>query len=463
MHKSIFRAYSIRGVYGETLTADDMRQIGRAAGTLLGNQGIDRAVVGRDHRHSSSELALALQEGLISTGMHLADVGPCPTPMLNFATDHYGCGAGLMVTASHNPPQYNGLKIRTDRTLQDDGLLELWRIAEEGAFIHAQDARRQGARAPADPRPAYLKAILKRANVGAPKCFVVDAAHGAAGPFVPRLLSALGCQVIPLHCTPDGAFGKRTPDPTAAGALDALAERVVAEGADGGFAYDGDGDRVAMVDETGQPVYADRLLILLAREALAAHPGATVVYELSCTQALPETVRALGGAAISCPVGYAFVHQAMRESEAILGGESAGHVFFGDPEFGFDDAMLATAKLVALLSRSDKSLSALLAQLPQYVRAPSRRLHCPDEYKQAAIAHARQAFEAQGREIEHLDGVKVHLDAGWGLFRASNTQPAVTLHCEALDAQRLAEIETLLLDTVRATLAHFGVEMQDAH
>jgi phosphomannomutase/phosphoglucomutase len=458
MHKSIFRAYSIRGVYGETLTAEDMRQIGRAAGTVLGNEGIDRAVVGRDHRHSSLELAQALQEGLVSTGTHLADIGPCPTPMLNFATDHYGCGAGLMVTASHNPPQYNGLKIRTDQTLQGKALLELWEFAQQGVFRQGQ-----GSQAQADPSVAYLEAIRRRANVGAPRRFVVDAAHGAAGPFVPRLLQALGCPVIPLHCTPDGAFGQRTPDPTAAGALDALAERVVAEGADGGFAYDGDGDRVAMVDETGQPAYADRLLILLAREALAAHPGATVVYELSCTQALPETVRALGGTALSCPVGYAFVHQAMRESGAILGGESAGHVFFGDPAFGFDDALLATARLVALLSRSDEPLSCLLAQLPQYVRAPSRRLHCPDQLKQAVIAQAGQAFETQGHELERLDGVKVHLDGGWGLFRASNTQPAVTLHCEARSVERLAEIEALLLDTVHAALARFGVEMQDAH
>jgi phosphomannomutase len=218
-----------------------------------------------------------------------------------------------------------------------------------------------------------------------------------------------------------------------------------------------------MVDETGQPVFADRLMILLAREALAAQPGATIVYELSCTQALPETVRALGGTAISCPVGYAFVHQAMRESGAILGGESAGHVFFGDPEFGFDDAMLATAKLTALLSRAHQPLSKLLAQLPQYVRAPSRRLHCPDQFKQTAIAHADRAFEDQGHEIERLDGIKVHLDGGWGLFRASNTQPAVTLHCEARNVERLAEIEALMLSTVRDTLASFGVEMQDAH
>jgi phosphomannomutase/phosphoglucomutase len=245
--------------------------------------------------------------------------------------------------------------------------------------------------------------------------------------------------------------------------LDALAKRVVAEQADGGFAYDGDGDRVAMVDENGQPVFADRLLILLAREALAALPGGTVVYELSCTQALPETVEALGGRAIPCPVGYAFVHDAMRASNAVLGGESAGHVFFGDPDFRFDDAMLATARLAALLSRTDAPLSDLLAQLPQYVRAPSRRIHCPDDVKAAVIAQAGRTLDAQGYEIERMDGIKVHAAGGWALFRASNTQPAVTLHCEARDAVHLAEIEALMLRTVRATLTGFGVEMQDAH
>lgn len=458
MDKSIFRAYSIRGVYGETLTAGDMRRIGQAAGTALASQAIDRATVGRDYRHSSEELASVLQEGLLSTGMHLTDIGPCPTPLLNFGTDHYQSGAGFMVTASHNPPHYNGLKIRTDRTLQDDALLEIYQIAERGEFRQGR-----GSRALADPRPAYLEAIRRRMQVGAPKRFVVDAAHGAAGPLVPGLLESLGCKVIPLHCTPDGNFGNRTPDPTAAGALDVLSERVVAEGADGGFAYDGDGDRVAMVDETGQPVFADRLMILLAREALAAHPGAAVVYELSCTQALPETVRALGGRAISCPVGYAFVHEAMRASGAILGGESAGHVFFGDPEFSFDDATLATAKLATLLSRTNECLSRLLSELPQYVRGPSRRLHCPDDLKHAAIEQAASAFDAQGHPIERLDGVKVHLDDGWGLFRASNTQPAVTLHCEARNAARLAEIEALMLGIVQTTLAALGVEMQAAH
>jgi phosphomannomutase/phosphoglucomutase len=277
------------------------------------------------------------------------------------------------------------------------------------------------------------------------------------------LLDSLGCQAIPMHCAPDGQFGNRTPDPTAPNALDALAARVVAEKADGGFAYDGDGDRLAMVDETGQPVFADRLMALIARDVLADHPGATVVYEVSCTQALPETVQKLGGTAIACPVGYAFVHKQMRASQAILGGEAAGHVFFGDPDFRFDDAMLATAKMTALLSRNQTPLSGLLAQLPHYTRAPQRRLHCPDSLKTQVVAAAGERFVAQGLPVDRLDGIKVHLPEGWGLFRASNTQPAVTLHCEGRDSTQLAEIESLMLQVVGATLAHLGVDMQDAH
>ena len=463
MDATIFRAYSIRGVFGETLTAQDMLLIGRAAGTMLGRAGITRAVAGRDHRLSSAELSLALLEGLLSTGVDVIDIGACPTPLLNFATDHYGAGAGLMVTASHNPPQYNGLKVRTDHTLCEDELRTIYEIAGRGAFRSGEGTLSHRA-----PLGDYLDAICRRTLVrratapNLPLRFVVDAGSGAAGPVVPLLLERLGCQrthvrrthvrAIPLHCVPDGRFPNRVPDPTAPGALDELSARVLAEGADAGLAYDGDGDRLAMVDDLGRPVYADCLLALLAQEALPAHPGAAVVYEVSCTQALPETVEALGGKAIPCPVGYAFVHQAMRATGAILGGETAGHLFFGDPDFEFDDAMLATARMVALLSRRAEPLSALLARLPQYVRSPQRRLHCPDEAKGSVVEAVYERFVRQGYDVERLDGIKVQFGDGWALFRASNTEPAVTLHCEAKAPERLAEIERLLLSAVQETL-----------
>ena len=463
MDKAIFRAYSIRGVFDETLTSRDMHLIGQAAGTVFRDAGIAHAVVGRDYRLSSAELSMALLKGLVSTGMQVTDIGTCPTPLLNFATDHYQAGAGLMVTASHNPAQYNGLKMRTDRTLSGDELQAIYQIACGAEFRQGE-----GAISFHEPLGDYLEAICHRTCVyraedsDRPMRFVVDAGNGAAGPVVPCLLERLGCQAIPLHCVPDGRFPGRVPDPTVPGALDELCARVVVEKADAGLAYDGDGDRLAMVDDLGQPVYADRLLALLAQQALAAHPGATVVYELSCTQALPETVEALGGKAVSCPVGYAFVHEAMRAANAILGGETAGHIFFGDPDFQFDDAMLATAKMVALLSRSGDSLSSMLARLPQYVRSPSHRLRCPDEIKEDVVSRVRERL-VQAHSVESLDGVKVHLSGGWALFRTSNTQPAVTLHCEARTTERVAEIERMMLDVIQETLADFRVGMDSAH
>jgi phosphomannomutase/phosphoglucomutase len=448
MDPSIFRAYSIRGIVDETLTTGDMERIGQAIGTYLSNAGISTALLGRDYRLSSLKLATALREGLASAGMRLTDIGTCPTPLLNFATDHYRAGAGLMVTASHNPPQYNGLKVRTDHTLQGEELQAIYHIAQERSFC-----RGQGAIDHADPRKAYIEAISQRVRIERPLRLVVDAGNGAAGPVVLRLVEQLGCLAIPLHCEPDGNFPHRAPDPTAPHALDDLSARTVAERADAGLAYDGDGDRLAMVDDKGQLAYADRLLALMAREALALHPGAKVVYEVSCTQALPETVETLGGQAIPCPVGYAFVHKTMRSTGAILGGESAGHLFFGDPDFQFDDACLATAKMIALLSRSQAPLSALLARLPQYVRSAQHRLYCPDDAKDRVVARVGASFSAQGYQIDPLDGAKVYFDAGWGLFRSSNTQPAVTLHCEARDRASLAEIETAMLEAANRALA----------
>jgi phosphomannomutase/phosphoglucomutase len=273
----------------------------------------------------------------------------------------------------------------------------------------------------------------------------------------------LGCQAIPLHCVPDGRFPDRVPDPTAEGALDELSARVLAEGADAGLAYDGDGDRLAMVDDRGEPVYADRLLTLLAKEALAQHPGATVVYELSCTRALLETVQALGGHAVPCPVGYAFVHDTMRATGAMLGGETAGHLFFGDPDFQFDDAMLATAKMVSSIACAMEPLSCRLAHLPRYVRSPQHRLHCPDALKSHVVARVYGHFARQGYETSRLDGVQVDFGNGWALFRASNTQPAVTLHCEASSASEVASIEKTMLSIVQESLAHLGIEMTRAH
>ncbi len=447
MERSIFRAYSIRGVVGRELTADGMCLIGRAVGTLLGEEGIARVVVGRDYRSSSPMLAAALCDGLLDSGMDVVDIGECYTPLLNFATDFYRAGAGLMVTASHNPPDHNGLKIRTDHTLRGKELEQIYRLALSGPF-----RRGRGRLSHSDPLGEHLAAICRRVTVQRRLRLVVDAGNGAAGPVVPPLLQRLGCKVISLYCDPDGRFPNRPPDPTVPGALADLCALVVEEGADAGLAYDGDADRLVMVDDQGELVLADRLLALLAKDVLGMHPGGGVVYEVSCTQALPDVVRSLGGKAIPCPVGYAFVHEAMRRHQAVLGGETAGHIFFADPEFRFDDALLATARLVALLARADEPLSALLARLPHYCSSPERRLPCPDAHKRQVVESVRDEFVAQGCRIETVDGVRVLFTDGWALFRSSNTQPAVTLRCEATSSERLAEIERVMLDAVHRSL-----------
>lgn len=498
MDASIFRAYSIRGVVGDSLTDDDMNTIGKAAGTLFAARGISNAVVGRDYRTSSAALSAALIGGLLSAGMDVVDIGACHTPLLNFATDHYRLGAGLMVTASHNPASYNGLKIRlSDRSLYGDELAHIYRIAAGGAFRKAA----AGTLTRANPTRAYMDAICDLVEMGRSLRVVVDAGNGAAGPFAPRLVERLGCQAVWLYCEPDGRFPNRVPDPKAPGALDVLAERVVAEGADAGLGYDGDGDRLVMVDDAGRVVYGDRLLALLAQErliealltqeALAAHaddaftsgssephcigtgwdggdrattprPMVKVVYELSCTQALPDTVEALGGVAIPCPVGYVFVHEAMRTTGATMGGESAGHLFFGYPRFQFDDAMLATAKMLSLLSRSGRSLSYLLDQLPPYYLTPEHRIDCPDDLKNGVVDAVKAVFYVQGYQVEGMDGVKVYFDDGWGLFRSSNTQPAVTLRCEAKTPSRLGEIEKKMLGAIQEALYRFEVKTDSA-
>ncbi|MBC8444906.1 MAG: phosphomannomutase/phosphoglucomutase [Chloroflexi bacterium] len=452
MNPSIFRAYSIRGIAGDSLTVQDMALIGGAIGTLLGEANMPDVVVGRDYCLSSPLLAAALREGLLATGMEVIDIGSCPTPLLNFATDHYRAGAGLMVTASHNPPNHNGLKIRTDHTVQGPELQRIYRTAVSGPL-------RQGCGRLhcAQPTAAYLEAIRTRVKIARSLKVVVDAGNGAAGPIVLPLLEMLGCDAIPLYCDPDGRFPNRVPDPAAPGALSALSTRVIAEGADAGLAYDGDGDRLVMVDERGGRILGDRLLALLARDALATRRGARIVYELSCTQAVPETVSSMGGEPISCPVGYAFVHETMRKAGAIMGGEAAGHLFFDDPGFGFDDAMLATAKMLSLLSRSEQPLSSMLDALPRYCSSPEHRLQCPDDLKRAVVAAVREQFSGQGYKLESTDGVKAHFGDGWGLFRASNTQPAVTLHCEARSAARVADIEHIMLSAARQALTRAGV------
>jgi phosphomannomutase/phosphoglucomutase len=447
----IFREFSIRGIAERDLTEQVVVAIGRAIGAFFASRGGRTLVVGRDVRQSSPQIGSWCVAGLLTAGVDVVDVGQVPTPVHNFATDWYGADGGIMVTASHNPPEYNGLKLRADRTLHGGEVQEIYQLA--AASSRSPDrAGAPGQWRQADPLPAYLERVAARARLRRRLRVAVDGGNGTNGPLATRLLEDLGCQVIPLHIEPDGAFPGRGPDPTAPGALRELAARARAEGADLGLAYDGDGDRLAVVDEQGQPVPGDQALMLLARDVLRRGP-AKIVYEILCSQALADDVAAHGGEPVLAPSGYAFVHAAMLASGAALGGEYSGHLFFDTPGFRFDDSILGSLRLLNLLSGSRASLSALVADLPAYHSSPQIRIPCPDAIKSRVVERVKRHYQAK-YPVDELDGARVNFGDGWALVRASNTQPALSLRFEATSQSRMEQLQAQVLEQVEHWIRH---------
>jgi phosphomannomutase/phosphoglucomutase len=452
LNPKIFRQYSIRGIADQDLTNEAVTQIGAAIGAFFQRRGDQTLVVGRDVRNSSPRISRSLVTGLLQAGLGVTDVGVVPTPVHNFATDFFGADGGVMVTASHNPPEYNGLKIRADTTLHGDELQEIQRIVVEEHPMGASAACLNRNRLiQADPLSPYLERIKTHAHILSPLKVVVDGGNGTNGLIVSHLLRDLGCDAVELFCEPDGDFPNRPSDPTAPGASDDLSARVRSEDADVGLAYDGDGDRLAVVDEKGRQVLGDQVLMLLARDVLRNGP-ASIVYDILCSQALADDVIAQGGKPVMTPNGYAFVHEAMRETGAALGGEFSGHLFFNEPEFGFDDPMLASIKLLNMISRGQWPLSALVADLPAYHSSPQIRLPCADTIKAQIVEEVKNHFEAS-YPVDELDGARIDFGDGWALVRASNTQPVLSLRFEATSVKRLEEIKADVLDQVERQMA----------
>ncbi len=445
----IFREFSVRGIADRDLTDDVVTGLGQAIGTFFRAQNGETLVVGRDVRNSSPRIGRALIAGLLQAGLNVTDVGLVPTPVHHFATDFYDADGGVMITASHNPPEHNGLKIRADRTLRGDELQAIHRIAETGDF-----ASGTGKFQKSDPLPAYLERIKTHARIQPPLKIVVDGGNGTNGPIVSQLLRDLGCDVIELYCEPDGNFPNRPPDPTAPGATADLSALVRAEGADLGLAYDGDGDRLAVVDERGDPTFGDQVLMILARDVLRRGPT-KIVHESLCTQALADDVVAHGGEPVMAPSGYAFVHQAMRDTNAALGGEFSGHIFFNEPDFRFDDSILATVKLLNVVSQAQRPLSALVAGLPAYHSSPQIRLPCPDGIKRQVVQRVKDHFKTS-HPVDELDGARIDFGDGWALVRPSNTQPALSLRFEATSGERLEELKRQVLGQVEHWMAKLG-------
>ena len=429
----IFRAYDVRGVVETDLPPEVVTALGRAHGTKLVRAGGRVVVIGRDVRPHSPRLAVDLAAGLTAAGLAVIDVGEVPSPVLYFAVRHLEADGGIMITGSHNPPEYNGFKLLAGRDA-----LHGEEIAALRDCIEADDfASGSGEVTTRDVVPDYRQAVLERIRPGRRAVkVVIDAGNATAGPVAAPLYRALGHRVEELYCRPDGTFPHHHPDPSLPENVAALADRVGQVGAELGLAFDGDADRLGVVDHRGRTIAADRLLALLARPVLAnEEPGAVIIGEVKCSEVLYDDVRAHGGVAVMSRVGHSYMKAAMKERGAALAGELSGHIFFENRWFGFDDAIYAGARVLELLATGDQSLAELDAGLPTTFATPEIRVPCSDDRKFAVVAAVLSRYR-KDHDVVDIDGARVRFEGGWGLVRASNTQPALILRVEAGSPER---------------------------
>jgi phosphomannomutase/phosphoglucomutase len=438
----VFREYDIRGRAEADLSDALVYDIGRAfAGKLWeGAASAPAVAVGRDCRLSSDRLFAALTAGIRATGAGVIDIGVGPTPLLYFAAHHLGTAGSVMITGSHNPPEDNGFKMmRGKATLFGPDIQELHEIVAGGRF-RAGSTGAIEARTIDDDYLASLRRAggLERAPAGLK--VVVDAGHGAAGPLAVRAFRALGLEVDPLYCEMDGRFPAHHPDPTVEANLADLRRRVAEVGARLGIAFDGDGDRIGVIDDEGSVIWGDKLLILFARGVLADHPGATVLGEVKCSQTLFDAIAAAGGKPVVCRTGHSLIKKRMKEEGALLAGEMSGHIFFADRYYGFDDATYAALRLIELVARSDKSPRELLADVPRTSVTPEIRVECADALKFAVVERVLAHYRPTHQVLD-VDGARILFpDGAWGLCRASNTGPVLVLRFEAGDDARRDEV-----------------------
>ncbi len=445
---TIFREYDIRGLVGKDFTDRTVELLGKGAGTYLGRKGIKKITLGRDVRLSSEGYRDAIVKGLTATGLHVVDIGVVTTPMLYFSLFEKGIQGGVMITGSHNPPEYNGFKVAEGRsTIYGEKIQEIRRIIESGDFLQGEG--RMEEKSIVDH---YRRAVISRTKMGKRKIkVVVDAGNGTTGPTSPEILHDLGCDVTRLYCDPDGRFPNHHPDPTLPEAQRDLREKTYALKADVGIGFDGDGDRIGVVDEKGTIIWTDILLILYARDLLSRLPGAKVIFDVKCSHLCTVEIKKAGGIPIMWKTGHSLIKKKMREEGAPLAGEMSGHVCFADNYFGYDDATYAACRLVQILSDTDKSLSQLLSDIPKTYSTPEIRIDCPDDRKFDVVRGLKEYFDKHYDTLD-IDGVRVVFRDGWGLVRPSNTQPVLVFRFEAETAERLAEIKALMIGKLKEYL-----------
>lgn len=437
--KHIFREYDIRGLADIELTDNTVTLIGRAFGVWLARRGVTKVSVGGDVRCSTKRIKTAVIKGLTRSGINVTDIGLVSSPTFYWSLHRIDVGGGIIITGSHNPPEFNGLKLAYDKaTLWGDDIQEVLRIIENDEL--PEDTPR-GKLSILDINTEYTDMLVSKITLGKRRIKVVcDSGNGTGGIYAPEFLRRIGCDVTALFSEPDGTFPNHHPDPTKREYLTKLIETVRETGADFGVGFDGDADRIGVVDDQGEVLWGDRLMALYWKEILPKNPGALGIVEVKSSMALPEVISKLGGKPLWWKSGHSLVKAKMREENALFSGEVSGHMFFADEYYGYDDAFYAAGRLARILSNSEMKLSEITRDIPIYPSTLETRYACPDDLKFAVVERAKEKALAENLQTITIDGVRIIYDRGWGLVRASNTQPVLVARCEGSTAEDLAEI-----------------------
>jgi phosphomannomutase/phosphoglucomutase len=445
MNTSIFREYDIRGLHPKELTEDTVRRIAGAFGTILRGKNLKLIAVGGDVRLHTPEIKEQFISSILATGIDVIDIGTITSPLCYFSAFHLKIDGFVMITASHNPKDYNGFKLGVGKTtIFGTDIVALKELAQKGDF-----AKGAGKRSAQDITPAYIDYLASKFKLSKPMKIVLDPANATGALFAKEVYERIGAEVVAINDTVDGTFPNHHPDPTIWENVIDLSKKVKAVGARVGIGLDGDSDRIGVIDEKGNLIPGDLLTLIFAKDVLKDKPGSKIIFEVKSSMALDEEIKKAGGVPVMWKVGHSLLKKKMQEEQAPLAGEVSGHVFFADRYFGYDDAIYAGCRILEILDKTGKAPSELLAGVPQYYNTPEIRVGCKDDEEKFQVAKMAADFYKKSHKVVDIDGVRILFDGGWGLVRASNTQPSLVTRFEGRSPERLEEIKTQVLDQLK--------------